>query len=188
MNTKIILLMALAIFALPLAYADGNGTGTVGVNITSTNQISVYVEGNNSRSALYFKGVAPPAALNITLRSDVTTDMADNVTGFIVENQGNVNVTIGVASTLNASELIGGTNPEFKMWAATTNESNSCMDGMPFAGFDLNLTSQTLCGKLLYPDTTDTVYAYMRINIWSDATPTYKQATITFTSTQNMTG
>jgi hypothetical protein len=45
--------------------------------------------------------------------------------GLILENMGNVNVTLFLKTGKNASNFIGGTNPSY-MFNITNNESNSC--------------------------------------------------------------
>ncbi len=184
MNTKTILLLALAVLALPLAYA-ASGTGTVGVNITSTNQIAVYVDNNTNSSTLNFIPVAPPAAGSITLETDFASNMTGGVTGFVVENQGNVNVSINVTSSATAAQFIGGTNPVFQMWGVDK-KAGSCATGLVAKGSAFNLSSagSLVCGNLQYPDASDTIDAYMTITIPSDAPVAANSATITFTSTQ----
>ncbi|HQT45285.1 MAG TPA: hypothetical protein PLO51_04855, partial [Candidatus Micrarchaeota archaeon] len=166
----------------PLAYA-ASGTGTVGVNITSTNQIAVYTSAGTNSSTLNFVPVAPPAAGSITLETDVASNMTSNVTGFTVENQGNVNVSINVTSSANAAAFIGGTSPLFKMWGVDQ-EAGSCATGLVAKGsaFNLGSSGSLVCGNLQYPDANDQVYAYMTITIPSDAPVSANSATITFTS------
>ncbi len=189
MNSKSILLIALAIFALPLAYAENYSTGgTLGVNITSTNQIAVYTSNLGSDSVMSFVPVSPPAAGNITLSTNQSTDMVGNETGYLVENQGNVNVSINVTSSLNATGFISGTGSIFKMWGVE-NKTNSCLDGNLVAynsAFDLGTNGNMICTNLQYSDSMDRIWAYVTVTIPSDApvTPGGRSATITFTSTQ----
>ncbi|MFA5106514.1 MAG: hypothetical protein WC506_06170 [Candidatus Micrarchaeia archaeon] len=181
MNSKTMLLLALAVLALPLAYA-ASGTGTVGVNITSTNQIAVYVSGNTSSSTLSFVPVSPPAAGSITLSTDQSSNMTGGVTGFVVENQGNVNVSINVTSDKTAATFVGGSSPAFKMWGVN-DEASSCVTPTASPGFDLGSSGSLVCDNLQYPDASDQVFAYISVTIPSDAPVAASTATITFTST-----
>ncbi|HQT44681.1 MAG TPA: LamG domain-containing protein, partial [Candidatus Micrarchaeota archaeon] len=88
-----------------------NNTATLGINITSTNQIAVYTSSSKNNSAFSFIPVTPPAAGSITLTSNESSNVTGGDTGFLVENQGNVNVSITVASDKNASGFIGGSTP-----------------------------------------------------------------------------
>lgn len=158
-----------------------SNVGTIGINITSTNQIAVYTSSSSGNSAFSFVPVTPPAAGSITLMSNESSNVTDGDTGFLVENQGNINVSITVASDKDASSFIGGASPLFQMFGAV-NESDAC----PY----LNATMQglsaseiTLCPSLAYADSRDTIWAYVLVKIDSDSPPSANTATLVFTST-----
>ncbi|HQT45096.1 MAG TPA: LamG domain-containing protein, partial [Candidatus Micrarchaeota archaeon] len=171
-------------------YAIYNGSGsqaagTLGLNITSTNQIAVYTASAKNNSAFSFIPVAPPAASSITLTSNKSSNVINGDTGFLVENQGNVNVSITVASDKNASVFIGGSTPLFQMFGGV-NESGACGGtGLNTSMQDLGASAITVCPSLAYPDTADTIWAYVLVRINSDSPPQTNTATLTFTSTQN---
>ena len=157
--------------------------GTLGINITSTNQIAVYTASARNNSAFSFVPVVPPAAGSITLKSNESSNVTGGDTGFLVENQGNVNVSITVASDSNASAFIGGSAPLFQTFGAE-NKTGSC-PGINSSMQDLGASSVTVCPSLGFPDTADTIWAYVLVKIDSDSPPQTNTATLTFTSTQN---
>ncbi|HQT45349.1 MAG TPA: LamG domain-containing protein, partial [Candidatus Micrarchaeota archaeon] len=89
-----------------LTFIGWTNNATLGINITSTNQIAVYTSNGANDSTFNFVPVTPPAAGSITLMSNETTNTTGGELGFLVENQGNVNVSITVASDKNASGFI----------------------------------------------------------------------------------
>ncbi len=163
--------------------APMNSSGTLGINITSTNQIAVYTSSSKNNSAFSFIPVTPPAAGSITLMSNESSNVTSGDTGFLVENQGNVNVSITVASDKNASLFIGGSTSLFRMFGAQ-NKTGSC-PGINATMQDLGNTPITICPSLAFADTQDTVWAYVLVRINSDSPPQTSTATLTFTSTQN---
>ncbi len=168
-------------------YAIDNGSGsqaagTLGINITSTNQIAVYTSSAKNNSAFSFIPVTPPAAGSITLTSNESSNVTGGDTGFIVENQGNVNVSITVSSDKDAAGFIGGSSPLFQMFGAES-KSNSC-PAINAGMQDLSASAITVCPSLAYADSQDTIWAYVLVKIDSDSPPEANTATLTFTSTQ----
>ncbi|MFA5106076.1 MAG: LamG domain-containing protein [Candidatus Micrarchaeia archaeon] len=162
--------------------SPSNSTGTLGINITSTNQIAVYTSSANNNSALSFIPVTPPAAGSITLMSNESSNVTGGDTGFLVENQGNVNVSITVASDKNAASFIGGSGPLFQMFGGV-NESGAC-PVLNESMQNLSGSEITVCPSLAFSDSQDTIWAYVLVKIDSDSPPQTSTATLTFTSTQ----
>ncbi|HQT45286.1 MAG TPA: hypothetical protein PLO51_04860, partial [Candidatus Micrarchaeota archaeon] len=151
---------------------------------TSTNQIAVYVDGNTSSSSLSYVPVSPPAAGSIRLFTNESSNMTGNVTGYIVENQGNVNVSVNVTSSESAAVFVGGTSPEMAMWSVNK-EAGSCITPVAYGSrFALGAAGSLACDKLLFQDSNDTVYTYVTVLVPSDAPVAANSATITYTSTQ----
>ncbi|MFA5106011.1 MAG: DUF2341 domain-containing protein [Candidatus Micrarchaeia archaeon] len=159
-----------------------NSTGTLGINITSTNQIAVYTSSSSNNSAFSFIPVTPPAAGSITLMSNESSNVTGGDTGFLVENQGNVNVSITVASDKNAASFIGGSSPLFRMFGGV-NETGAC-PVLNESMQSLSASDITICPSLAYADSQDTIWAYVLVKIDSDSPPQTSTATLTFTSTQ----
>ncbi|MFA5105655.1 MAG: LamG domain-containing protein [Candidatus Micrarchaeia archaeon] len=157
-------------------------TGTLGINITSTNQIAVYTSSSSNNSAFSFIPVTPPAAGSITLASNESSNVTGGDTGFLVENQGNVNVSITVASDKDAASFIGGSAPLFQMFGGV-NETGAC-PSINASMQSLSASAITVCPSLAYADSQDTIWAYVLVKIDSDSPPQTSTATLTFTSTQ----
>lgn len=157
-------------------------TGTLGINITSTNQIAVYTASAKNNSALSFVPATPPAAGSIILSSNESRNVTGGDTGFLVENQGNINVSITVSSDKDAASFIGGSSPLFQMFGAE-NKISSC-PGINATAQDLGASAITVCPSLAFLDSQDTIWAYVLVKIGSDSPPQANTATLTFTSTQ----
>ncbi|MFA5106284.1 MAG: LamG domain-containing protein [Candidatus Micrarchaeia archaeon] len=157
-------------------------TGTLGINITSTNQIAVYTSNGMNDSTFSFVPVTPPAAGSITLMSNETSNTTGGELGFLVENQGNVNVSITVASDKDAASFIGGSAPLFQMFGGV-NETGAC-PSINASMQSLSGSAITVCPSLAYADSQDTIWAYVLVKIDSDSPPQTSTATLTFTSTQ----
>ncbi len=101
-------------------------------------------------------GVANVTGGNWSLDSDPNT-AGLQAGGLIIENVGNVNVTLNLTVGKNASEFIGGTNPAYE-WNLTNLNANSC----------LNSTGLPMSVKInqLFPANTTT-----RAALWCDVLP-----------------
>ncbi|MFA5105432.1 MAG: hypothetical protein WC506_00545 [Candidatus Micrarchaeia archaeon] len=162
--------------------APFNNTATLGINITSTNQIAVYTASSMNNSAFSFVPVVPPAAGSIVLTSNESSNVTGGDTGFLVENQGNVNVSISVTSDKSAASFIGGSSPLFQMFGGV-NETSAC-PSLNASAQDLSASAITVCPSLAFSDSQDTIWAYVLVKIDSDSPPQTSTATLTFTSTQ----
>lgn len=158
-----------------------NNSGTIGINITSTNQIAVYTSNGANDSTFSFVPVVPPAAGSSILMSNETSNTTGGELGFLVENQGNVNVSITVASDKDAAAFIGGSTPLFQMFGGV-NETNAC-PSLNTSMQDLSASAITICPSLAFSDSMDTIWAYVLVKIGSDSPPQTSSATLTFTST-----
>ncbi len=154
----------------------------LGINITSTNQIAVYTSNGLNDTVFDFKPVTPPAGDSVTLMSNETSNTTTGETGFLIQNQGNVNVSINVSSDKNASAFIGGTASLFQMFGAE-NGTGACAD-INTSAQDLGATGKILCPSLRFTDSSDIVWSYILIKIDSDSPPRTNKAVLTFTSTQ----
>ncbi len=156
----------------------------LGINITSTNQIAIYTSNGLNDTVFDFKPVTPPAGGSVTLMSNETSNTTTGETGFLVQNQGNINVSINISSDKNASAFIGGTSPKFQMFGAE-NETGACAgSGVNASMQDLGATGRILCPSLRFTDSSDTIWGYILIRIDSDSPPRTNKAVLTFTSTE----
>ncbi len=165
-----------------MTFVGWTNNATLGINITSTNQIAIYTSSSKNNSAFSFVPVTPPAAGSVTLMSNESSNTTSGELGFLVENQGNVNVSITVASDKDAAAFIGGSTPLFQMFGAA-NESGACA-GLNTGMQNLGASAITVCPSLAFPDAYDTIWAYILSRINSDSPPQANTAILTFTSTQ----
>ncbi len=167
---------------------QSNTSGTLGLNITSTNQIAIYTASSKSNTNIEFVPVSPPPPAPgspngfVALYSNESSNITGGDTGFLVENQGNVNVSITATSDKDAALFIGGSSPLFQMFGAE-NKTNSC-PSVNASMQDLSASAITICPSLAYADSQDTIWAYVLVKIDSDSPPETSTATLTFTSTQ----
>ncbi len=114
-------------------------TGTATVNITSQASI-IFHAGNNSIAfgsgwvnSTESSGICVMSAINSsdgTVNSACKGSWAAGLSGFIIENNGNVNLTVEVHSDKNSTEFLGnqtsGTNNMNFTFMAYNNETASC--------------------------------------------------------------
>ena len=99
-------------------------------------------------------------------------------TGFVLENIGNVNVSLGFYADKVAADYIGGTNPSFQYKVVDTNEPTSCEGPTAASWTDFLTTNVTACTNFPFDDTTDELELEIRLYIPSDATAGERTATI----------
>jgi hypothetical protein len=103
----------------------------------------------------------------------------------IIENQGNTNLGIQVATDKSAQDFIGGTNSKFE-YIVTNNEANSCASTpKPSSWTDVNTTSPgtTVCNNLGFTDSADSIKISIKVTIPTDASGS-KGATFTVIGTE----
>ncbi len=104
--------------------------------------------------------------------------------GFIIENKGNVNVTLDVHSELDAANFIGGSNPLFQ-YNITNNKPDSCLPGQLHAnaGDFVNFTTEpvSICGIFGYLDSRDTLRLDILLGIPASADPGAKNNVVILT-------
>ena len=106
--------------------------------------------------------------------------------GFIIENIGNVNATIWIATSKNSTQFIGGNNPAYQ-FNVTNNKSNSCTNASGFnlgAYYDVNTTGigTQVCSLLEPNDLRDTIRVDILLRIPSGSLTGELTDTITATA------
>jgi len=121
----------------------GNGT------ITPSQTAIINSEGGNIGS--YWSGSAP-------------------TTGLILENDGNINVSVELRSNKTAADFIGGTSPDFQVKVESTTEANSCGNITNFASYESITTSnQVSCANLGYEASQDVLDIDVQLTMNDDA-------------------
>lgn len=124
-------------------------------------------------------------ATNGTLQNVDTENNWTNITGgFVIQNIGNVNVTLSVTS-VNASDFIGGTNPLFQ-YNLTNSEPNSCTfeSGIEGQYVDFSDSATPVCSSFKPNPTNDTINMDILLKIPSDAPPASLDTSVTLTYEQ----
>ena len=109
------------------------------------------------------------------------------ISGFVLENEGTLNVSLKVASLKNATSLFGGTlNHRAYMWNITNSDPSSCInDTISFyTWYDVNATSPgtQLCSQLGFLDNQDSLKIDTLITIPYDSNNGSISDTITATA------
>jgi hypothetical protein len=116
-----------------------------------------------------------------------SVDWSTVSSGLALENIGNVNVSINLTSSKNATDFIGGgsgaiPDPTFK-WKVSESEANSCQGATSITSYtEATTISQLACSNMGYLDSADVLEIDLELNIPSDAIGV-KGAIITATAT-----
>jgi hypothetical protein len=109
-------------------------------------------------------------------RFNTTTNQSWNGTSIIVNNTGNVNVSLNVSSGSGASFLTG-TDPKYFLKVTNADgETGSCTGGISGAGVWVEVDSNggekiNFCGELSPVNATDSIYLDAMLRIPNDANP-----------------
>lgn len=162
-------------------------TGVVNVTIESRTNINFTTDFINFGS-----GQVDPEQTSETLTTvgGGTTGGTGNWSGtgdnFIIENIGNVNVTLQLYSGKDADDFLGGTSPVYQ-YNVSNNEANSCTESNATLGAweDVNKTSPgtIICDPLDFEDSRDLITIDIKLTIPSDANPGEQTDTFTATAT-----
>jgi hypothetical protein len=188
-NNFLALLVAAAIvailagFMMPIkttGYAGNTGTlaGTLGT-VTAIN----FTNSTINFGTITVPGMAPSCQVDSEGNSNCTPATAP-ANGFVVENTGNKDVSLQLATGKNAASLLGGTNPKYQWKVSNSTEANSCT-GAANAYVDVNITSPgtTICSNLSSYSTRDVVNINVLLVIGSDVAPGAMSDTFTGTAT-----
>jgi len=212
------LLLAIAIFLLAISIVSlgissynlygqkykefiltGFVTDTAQVNLTVESTVAInfttdYINWSSGRVNL--------GATNATLNTAnngtpvLNGNWTNNTVGLILENIGNVNVSLNFTFSKNASSLLGGTSPSYA-FNITSNETNSCnfttsaVNNHTFttATFqEVNATSNNgiyVCSNFSFSDLADVVKIDIRLFVPSDSKTGTLSDTITAIASQS---
>lgn len=180
----LVIVVSLASIGMELTGYAATDTGVVEVTIESSAAINFTIDEIDFGSGQVDTG-ADYAVLYTNSTSGVgnvtdgTWGGADN--GFTIENIGNVNVSLGLASTQDAAAYLGGANPEFQ-YMITEKESDSCED-MVSGWIDFTTSDVQVCSLFDVADDSDEIYVDIRLQIPSSSSQGERTATITATGT-----
>ena len=104
--------------------------------------------------------------------------------GFVLENTGNINVSLYLKSDKTAEEFLGGTSPSYQ-YNISNLDSGSCSSSVITFGqwYEVNVTDDgtKICDFFSFDDTHDSIRIDLRLVIPSDAVLGSKSSTFTAT-------
>lgn len=136
------------------------------------------------------EGQVTPGNFNATINSlgeCVGGTWTPSNQGFLLENMGNINVTVDLKSEKNADTFLGGTSPEYK-FNVTNIEAGSCVNGTGFLlsqWVDVNTTypGTRICSNFMFLDSNDSLRIDIQIVVPSDSLKGLQTDTFTATAT-----
>ena len=108
-----------------------------------------------------------------------------NSAGLVLENIGNMNVTLVLSTGLNGTSFLGGTNPDYE-WNISESEASSCTATANYtlgSFVDVNFSGVTICSPLNFADAQDVIRIDINLSVPSDAFTGFLEDTITATAT-----
>lgn len=142
----------------------GNETGVVNVTITTSAAL------NFTTALLDFgAGTVTPGTRALVWTNGTAIDWTGSTpTGqLVLENIGNVNLSVTLQTNKTAADFLGGTTPAFKAEVSdSAGNTGACTGTQIFSTYgDINTTPQIACGVLGYNPGLDTVDINFFINI-----------------------
>ncbi|MBI2124370.1 hypothetical protein HYT92_01125 [Candidatus Pacearchaeota archaeon] len=186
----VVIFLALANIAIMLNKINitGHATGTGTANLTVGNWTAV----NFTTSIVNWgSGVVQAGQLNATLDTlgQVANGNWTNVTsGLILENIGNVNVTIDIKTGKTAATFLGGTAPQYLL-NFTNNETGSCYNQTNVALGSWTAVNTTdpgtrVCNNFTFYNSSDAMRIDIKIAVPYDSLTGALSDIITATATQ----
>lgn len=150
-------------------FATTNDTGVVNVTIETLAALDFTTSLLDFGSGAV-SGGAPGATLSSVGAGSVTDGTWSTQSGqLVLENIGNVNVTLNLTSNKTVDNFIGGTSPTFKA-VITEVEAGSCNGTQSFETLNnINTTQQIACDILGYADAADSINIDFEIYIPNNA-------------------
>ncbi|MDP2946666.1 MAG: hypothetical protein Q8N88_00990 [Nanoarchaeota archaeon] len=180
-----IVLIVVSLFFIGMkitGYAATTDTAVVNVTVSTSGAINFTVDFINFGTGSVDSGKA--GALLNTENSVTNGSWTPISTPLVLENIGNVNVTLALASSKNASSFIGGLAPTFKVKVADkSGEAGSCVTPGASSYTELTTANLTVCSPLQFNNSLDEVDIDIQLYIPSDSSSGGLTTTITATGT-----
>jgi hypothetical protein len=176
------IVVVLAGFMIPAKITGQAGnTGTLAGILGETTGIN-FTNDTINFGTIQVPGMAPSCEIDTESNSNCTGDAAPT-NGFVVENTGNKDVALLLATGKNAAGLLGGTTPVYQ-WKVSDKQAGSCT-GAADVYVDVNTTSPgtEICSNFSSPQARDEININVKLVIPSDAAPGSKTDTFTATAT-----
>ena len=148
----------------------GKVTGTVNLTVQTATSYNLTVDNINWSYGQVDDGQA--FAILSTTNGTVENGNWTPVTeGFVVQNDGNVDLNLSISFGKNAGGFIGGTSPEYA-YNVTNNESNSCTAASGFTLSDWNEVATgeiNICSNFSFDDAVDEIRIDFLLKIPEDS-------------------
>jgi hypothetical protein len=177
------IVVVLAGFMMPAKITGNAGNeGTLTGTLGTTTAIN-FTNDTINFGTIQVPGLAPSCQVDTETNSNCSGDTAP-ANGFVVENTGNVDVSLQLATGKNAADLLGGTGPVYQWKVTNVTEPGSCK-GAASAYVNVNKTSPgtTICTNFSAYSTRDSLEINVKLVIGSDVAPGAKTDTFTATAT-----
>lgn len=162
-------------------------TGTANLTVSSTAAINFTTNNINWGTGSVNQGSTQGILDSSSGLTTNTTGFTSVTQGFIVENTGNVNISVKLMSGLDAAGLLGGTSPLYQ-FNVTNSKANSCTATLITLGAvtNVNITSPgtTICDKMRFENDKDTIKIDLRLAVPSDSKTGALSDTLTATIAQ----
>jgi hypothetical protein len=173
------------------------GTGIANVSVTSNAAIRFSVSVLNFGTGYTNSSIQQTCSMssnNASGYSDgpsvcVNFTAAANLRSLVIENYGNINLSVTLNSTANASTMFGGplNLQKFRYWVQE-NETTSCKYGLaPMGWGDMNTTEKLICSDLSFNPVNNSLVVHINFTIpydvYTTLTGSERRATLTATGT-----
>jgi hypothetical protein len=176
------IVVVLAGFMMPTKITGNAGNeGTLTGTLGQTTAIN-FTNDTINFGTIQVPGLAPSCQVDTESNTNCSGATAPT-NGFVVENTGNVDVSLQLATGKNAADLLGGTGPVYQ-WKVSDKEAGSCV-GAANAYVNVNKTSPgtEICSNFTAYSTRDALNINVLLVIGSDVSPGAKTDTFTATAT-----
>jgi hypothetical protein len=103
--------------------------------------------------------------------------------GFVVENTGNKDVALLLATGKDATDLLGGTTPTYQ-WKVSDKDAGACTDAAnAYVNVNKTAPGTEICSNFSSPQARDELNINVKLVVPSDAAPGAKTDTFTATAT-----
>ena len=177
------IIVTIAGFMLPAKITGHAGnTGTLAGTLGTTTAIN-FTNSTINFGTITVPGLKPSCQVDTAGNTNCSGDTAP-ANGFVVENTGNKDVSLQLATTKNATTLLGGSAPSYKWKISNTTEANSCIGAVgDYVNVNLTSPGTVICTNFTAYSTRDVVDIGVLLVIPSDAAPGAMSDTFTATAT-----
>ncbi len=178
----LVIVVSLASIGMQLTgFATVTDTGVVNVTVDTAagiNFTAAFIDFSNGT----VNGGQAGATLDTENSATVNGSWGQTASGFILENIGNVNVSLGLQADKDAAAYLGGTSPTFK-YKVSEDEAGSCASNNASSYKEFTTSNVGACPTFPFADAMDSIFVDIQLYIPSDSYTGNLTATVTATGT-----